>query len=122
LAPSRVDSIEILLRLTDLVGIPQRHADHALVARFERDDMFTRCKDDLAEGDHTFLADGLADYSKCLLSYFALWNDEVWIAQVKFIDFRLRNELVNVDNAFAVDGDASISSGSSSMYSPFATS
>src|SRR6516165_8789252 len=100
-----VDGVEILLRLADLVGIPQRHTDHAVVSRFERNDMFTRCEDDLAECNHPFLADGLADHRKGLLPDFAIWNDEVRVAQVEFVDLRLRDELVNLDDAFAFNGD-----------------
>jgi hypothetical protein len=34
-----------------------------------------------------------------LLSDFAIWNDEVRVAQVEFVDFRLRDELLDVDDA-----------------------
>jgi len=102
---AKVDNVEIILRLADLVGIPQRHTDHAFVSRFERDDMFTRGEDDLAECNHPFLADGLADHRKRLLPDFAIWNDKVWIAQVEFVDFSLRNELINLDDPFAFDGN-----------------
>src|SRR5215467_6634800 len=114
---TKVDNVEIILRLADLVGIPQRHTDHAFVSRFERDDMFTRGEDDLAECNHPFLADGLADHRKRLLPDFAIWNDKVWIAQVEFVDFSLRNELINLDDRLLSMATASSSSGSSSMYS-----
>src|SRR5262249_19785507 len=54
---------------------------------------------------HPFLADGLADHRKGLLSDFAIRNDKVWVAQIEFVDLRLRYELINFDDAFAVDGD-----------------
>jgi hypothetical protein len=79
--------------------IPQRHANHAFVSRFERDYVFARGEDDLAECHHPFLAGGLADHRKRLLSDFAIWNDEVRVAQVEFVDFRLRDELLDVDDA-----------------------
>jgi hypothetical protein len=41
-----------------------------------------------------------------LLSDFAIWNDEVWVAQVEFVDLRLRDEVINLDDAFAFNGDA----------------
>ena len=48
---------------------------------------------------------GLADHCKRLLPNFAIWNDEVWVAPVEFVDLRLRNELVNLDDTFAFNGD-----------------
>ena len=100
-----VDSIEVLLGLADLVGIPQRHADHALVARLEHNDMFAGGEDDLAECHHPFLADRLSDHRERLLSDFAIWNDVVWIAQVEFVDLSLRDELINFDDALAFNRD-----------------
>jgi drug/metabolite transporter (DMT)-like permease len=41
-----------------------------------------------------------------LLSDFAIWNDEVWVAQVEFVDLGLRDELINLDDALAFNGDA----------------
>jgi hypothetical protein len=74
------------------------------VSRFERDYVFARGKDDLAECNHAFPADGLADHRKCLLSDFTIWNDKVWVAQVEFVDFRLRDEFINLDDALAFNG------------------
>ena len=67
--------------------------------------MFSRCEDDLAECNHPFLSDGLTDYGKCLLSDFAIGNDKVWVTQVEFVDFSLWDELINLYDTFAVDGD-----------------
>jgi hypothetical protein len=67
--------------------------------------VFARCEDDLADCNHPFLADSFADHCKRLLSDFAIWNDEVWVAQVEFVDLRLRDELINLDDALAFNGD-----------------
>jgi hypothetical protein len=67
--------------------------------------VLARCKDHLAECNHSFLADGLADHRKRLLSDFAIWNDEVWVAQVELVDLRLRDELINLNDALAFNGD-----------------
>ena len=67
--------------------------------------MFARGEDDLAECNHSFLSDGLADHRKGLLSDFAIWNDEVRIAQIEFVYLHLRDELINLDDAFAFNGD-----------------
>ena len=67
--------------------------------------MFTRCEDHLAKCHHAFLADGLTDHRKRLLSDFAIWNDEVRVAQIELVDLRLRDELINVNDALAFNGD-----------------
>src|SRR4029077_19301761 len=96
-----VDCVEIPLGLADLVWIPQRHANHTFVSRFKRDYVFARGKDDLAECNHPFLADGLADHRKRLLSDFPIWNDKVWVAEIELVDLVSRDELVDVDDALA---------------------
>jgi len=40
-----------------------------------------------------------------LLSDFAIGNDKVWVTQVEFVDFSLWDELINLYDTFAVDGD-----------------
>src|SRR5262249_38928474 len=105
-----------------LIWIPQRHPNHAVVSWFERDDVFARGEDDFAECNHSFLAYGLPDHRKCLLSDFTVWNDKVWIAQVEFVDSAFgTNSSISMTRLLSM-ATASSSSGSSSMYSPFATS
>src|SRR5262249_52694883 len=52
-----------------------------------------------------FLADGLADHRKRLLSDFAIWNDEIWVAKVEFVDLSPWDELINLYDTFAFNGD-----------------
>jgi hypothetical protein len=48
---------EIFCLFAHLVGIAQRHAHHAVAARFECDNMLARREHHLADGDHALLAD-----------------------------------------------------------------
>jgi hypothetical protein len=93
------DSFEIIVGQAYLIGIPQRHADHAFVARFKCDYVFSRSEDDLPECNHPLLANGFPDHRERLLSDFAIRDDEVWVAQIQLVDLRLRDELINVNDA-----------------------
>jgi hypothetical protein len=88
-----------------LVGIAQRDAHHALVARFKRNDVFARREYDFAERDHAFLADGLADHGKRLLADLTVGHDEVGVAHIDFVDVGFRNEFVDLNSAIAFDRD-----------------
>jgi hypothetical protein len=50
-------------------------------------------------------ADGLADDGIGLVTHLAFRNDVVGPQQIKLVDLRLRDELVDVDRARALEGD-----------------
>jgi hypothetical protein len=52
------------------------------------------------------LADGLANDRKCLLTDFSVRSNVIGVIQIKFVDFVLGHELVNVDCALALDCDS----------------
>jgi hypothetical protein len=55
-----------------LVWVPQRSAKESLATRLQCNDVLARGEHDLADGDHTLLADGFADHSKRLLADLAI--------------------------------------------------
>jgi hypothetical protein len=67
--------------------------------------VLARCEHDLADCDHTLLANGFPDHGKCLLSNLAVGGDIVRAVQIQFIDFVLWHELIDVDCPLALDGD-----------------
>ncbi len=79
--------------------------DHALAARFERDDVLARGEHHLAERHHAFLADRLADHGKGLLADFAVRHDVIRIAHIKLVDLAARHEFFDFDDVLAFDGD-----------------
>ena len=89
--------VEIFVFLPHLVGIAQRHAEHALAARFERDDVLARREHHLADRDHSLLADGLADHGERLLADLAIRHDVVRVVEIELVDLLARHELVDLD-------------------------
>jgi hypothetical protein len=75
-------------------------------ARFQCNDVFAGGEDHLAEGHHALFADGIANDGKCLLPDVAIWCDVVRVAKVKIVNLLTRNELFNVDGAFAFYRDS----------------
>ena len=63
-----LDLIEIVLFVSYLVRIAQRHAHHSLAARFQRNHVLARGEDHLPERHHSFLANGLANDCESLLT------------------------------------------------------
>jgi hypothetical protein len=60
---------------------------------------------DLAQRDHAFFADGVADDSKGLLPDVAVRHDVIGIAEIELVNVLLWNELVDFEGVLAVDGD-----------------
>ena len=67
--------------------------------------MLTRGEDDSAESHHAFFTDGLTNHSERLLPHFAIWGDVVGIVKIQFVDFFLRDKLINLDGPLTLDGD-----------------
>jgi hypothetical protein len=88
--------------LSHPVGIAKGDAQHALVTRFQRDDVLTRGEHHFANGNHALFANGLADNRKRLLADLAIGRDKVWIADVEFI-LRLGHKFIDIDRAFALN-------------------
>ena len=88
-----------------LVGIAQRDAEQALVARLEHDDVLARGEHDTRERHHALLANHLPDDGERLLSDLAVGHDVVGVVEVELVDLVARHELVNVNDPPAFDGD-----------------
>ena len=67
--------------------------------------MLARREDDLAERHHAFLADGLADDGERLLADVAVGHDVIRVVEIELVDFLFRHELVDLDDALALDRD-----------------
>src|SRR4051794_10759897 len=65
--------------------------------------MFARCEDDLANRNHTLLANGLTDHGEGLLANLTVRHDVIWVVEVKLVDLFARHKFVNLDRAFALD-------------------
>ena len=67
--------------------------------------MLARREHHLAERHHAFLADRFADHRERLLPDFAVRHDVIGIADVELVDFVFRDELLDLDDALALDLD-----------------
>jgi hypothetical protein len=77
------DLVKIVIGLANLVRISQGDPKKTFFARFQRNDVFARCEDNLSDGYHAFLANCFADHGKCLLSDFAVRNDIIRTIEVE---------------------------------------
>src|SRR5690242_3021415 len=100
-----LDAVEIFLLIAHFIRIAQRDSKHSFAARLQRDDVFTRGEDDLAQRYHAFLANGFANDREGLLTDFAIRHDVIRIAHIKLVDLLARDELVDIDDVFTFDGD-----------------
>ena len=65
--------------------------------------MLARGEDDLADRDHTLLANGLSDHREGLLADLTVRHDVVRVVEVELVDLFARHEFVDLDGALALD-------------------
>ena len=97
--------VKIILFLSNLVRVPQRHAEQPLAARFKCNDVLARREYDLSDSDHTLFPDGFPDHGERLLTNLAVRGDVIRAVQIQFVDFVPWHELIDVDCALALDRD-----------------
>jgi hypothetical protein len=98
--------VEIILLITDLIRIAECDAQQALTARFDRDNMLACREYHAAKRSYVFLLDRRTDHGISLPSDLAIGGDVVGIAQIEFVDFISRRELVDLDRMLAFDRDS----------------
>ena len=79
--------------------MPERHADHAVATRLDRNHVLAEPKDHAAYGDHALLIERLTDHREGFVGvvYF-LGRDEIRRVEVKLVNFALGNERCDFDD------------------------
>src|SRR6476646_8980979 len=114
------DLIKIVCLLPNLVRIAKGDPEHTLVAGFQCDDVLTGSENHLADGDHTFFANGFSNDRESLLANIAIRGNVIGISEVhsSICDFGT-NSSMSIVRLLSI-ATASSSSGWTSTYSPLA--